>query len=695
MPPTRKNFQPRPTGRSPLLIVALLILLSSSSSSSSAKALFGRKDKAAVDDGGPPPTGGGGDEKDDAVANAKRLVDELNSAAMGTVTTYSASTNREKEPATCDSIMAKSLVLANEEKAAIAAQLDSVVSAAALLSGQIEDLSSTLEVANGKIATLEKELGDSKAAFEAEVAERVAEMERALADAKAEHAVEIKAVKEDAARALSVERDASKVKMDALRNTTADAIANMEKTAGDRIKRLERNLNDAELRHSTIVEEMRKDANNRMDSCMAKSDMDRESILKHANKQIEEAKEKAKREVDLKTKEIRDNHDKHQAELSDLVAKHAERINEMKASMEKDHKQHREEISDLVKAHADGIKETKESMAREAAEARETLKAALATKDLAISDERAENERLRSEMQKLTIEAQNVQKSLRGDVEMARTSSIKLEKEVSFWKETHEQQGYCNITLMKEDSRRFAMNALDGASRGLDSGHEFLMTQLDTLQKMGADFMPYLDKVLLPAVERIVADARDKVVALYAKHLEGPVANNLLPLYNERIYPVYNRKILPAYMEHVSPVVRRIQEKAAVATQKSQEGAQMARSKAASLVRDTSNVLLEKNKEMTVLPGWLHGPLYRASLDGEWAVEKLLRVFMVFVIILSRSLIFRVIRLMFSLVWFFCPLRLLVKGRSKETGENDAKEGKKKSKGDKSKTKENGKAKVH
>lgn len=279
---------------------------------------------------------------------------------------------------------------------------------------------------------------------------------------------------------------------------------------------------------------------------------------------------------------------------------------------------------------------------------------------------------------------------------------------------------------MKEDSRRLVMNALDGASRGLDSSHEFLMTQLDTLQKMGAGVMPYIDKVLLPAVERIVADARDmvvalyakhlegpvvdnllpaierivadardKVVALYAKHLEGPVADNLLPLYNERIYPVYDRKILPAYVEHVSPVVRRIEEEAAVAIQKSQEGAQMARSRAASLVRDTSNVLLEKNKEMKVLPGWLYGPLYKASLDGEWAVEKLIRVFMVFVIILSRSLIFRVIRLMFSLVWFFCPLRLLVGGRSKETGENDAKEGRKKSKGDKSKTNENGKAKVH
>jgi len=254
---------------------------------------------------------------------------------------------------------------------------------------------------------------------------------------------------------------------------------------------------------------------------------------------------------------------------------------------------------------------------------------------------------------------------------------------------------------MKEKSRRLVMNALDGASRGLDSGHEIIMAQLDTLQKTGIDAMLYIDMDLLPAVERIVVEARDKVVALYAKHLAGPVTKNLLPLYNERIYPVYNQSLLPAYVEHVSPVVRRIEGEAAVAIVKSQEGARMARSKVAALVSETSNLVLEKNKEMKVLPSWLYGPLYKASLDGEWAVEKLNRVVMVLVIILTRSLIYRVIGFIFSLVWFFCPLRLLVGGRSKETVENGAKEGKKRStvkdsaKVDKSKTNGNENAKVH
>jgi F0F1-type ATP synthase membrane subunit b/b' len=198
----------------------------------------------------------------------------------------------------------------------------------------------------------------------------MAELEQALADARSEHTTAMKALEEYAERSLLVEREASKVKMDALMNTTADTIAGIETKAERRIAKLEKSLQDAEERHTFIVAEMRKDADGRMDSCMAKSDQDRESIMKHANAQIEAAKRKATMEVELKEKEITDNHDQHQAEISDLVKKHAEIIEEMKG----------------------------------------------------------ENERLRSEIQKMTTEAQNVQKSLRGDLELVRTTSFKLEK---------------------------------------------------------------------------------------------------------------------------------------------------------------------------------------------------------------------------------------------------------------------------
>ena len=245
---------------------------------------------------------------------------------------------------------------------------------------------------------------------------------------------------------------------------------------------------------------------------------------------------------------------------------------------------------------------------------------------------------------------------------------------------------------MKEDSRRLVLNAFDSASRGLDLVHDILIAQVETLQKTGADIMQYTEKDLLPAVERIIVEARKKVAIMYAKHLEGPVTDNLLPLYNERMYPIYEQNILPAYVAHVSPVVRRIESEAAVAIHKTHDSARMAHSHAVTLVRDMSNVVIEKDEEKKMLPNWLYGTLHKASLDPEWAVKKLTKAVMMLVIILSRSIIYRFIGMFFSLIWFFCPLRLLVGVRSKKTGENGAK---KDTKGGKSRTNGHGKAKIH
>lgn len=235
-----------------------------------------------------------------------------------------------------------------------------------------------------------------------------------------------------------------------------------------------------------------------------------------------------------------------------------------------------------------------------------------------------------------------------------------------------------------EDSRRLAMNALDSASRGLDSGHKMLMaglaTQLELAQKTGTDAIHYYENDLLPTIERIVREAIDKAVILYDNHLAAVVNDNLLPFYNERIipvyseriYPVYNENILPAYMEHVAPAVKTIEGEMSVAIQKSQEGVQMAREKGALLVEGTSTAVLElidqknrvENKKHISLPEWLHQILEHASRDGKWAVEKLFQGFLLIVAILCRSLIFRIVGYLLSWIWFFCPLRLFVRARN-------------------------------
>ena len=85
------------------------------------------------------------DENDDVVvgvASTKRLVNELNSSFESTMT--------------------KSLVLANEVKVAVVAQLASVIRVAALLSKQIKDLYSSLNVVNEKVAVLGRSWVDAR-----------------------------------------------------------------------------------------------------------------------------------------------------------------------------------------------------------------------------------------------------------------------------------------------------------------------------------------------------------------------------------------------------------------------------------------------------------------------------------------------------------------------------------------------------
>ena len=85
------------------------------------------------------------DENDDVVvgvASTKRLVNELNSSFESTMT--------------------KSLVLANEVKVAVVAQLASVIRVAALLSKQIKDLYLSLNVVNEKVAVLGRSWVDAR-----------------------------------------------------------------------------------------------------------------------------------------------------------------------------------------------------------------------------------------------------------------------------------------------------------------------------------------------------------------------------------------------------------------------------------------------------------------------------------------------------------------------------------------------------
>jgi len=654
---------------------------------------------------------------EDALANAKKLVNDLNDASTGTVTSYQP--GREKEPVTCNEIMAKSLVVANEEKTAVVAEKDAVVRAATLLAEKIDDLAAQLAVATGEIAKLEQTLVDQAADFEGEmyargesVAEEMAEMglrfeeeqsgnaekmtaligvstraaeeaEKRLTDIKAGHEVQLAAVKKDASRQnreaqqmVLAEKELSRLNMGTLENATAVSIAKIQQEADDVLAAKDRFV--AEAVEAANLQIMRTEANAQ----------DRIAELQNAaddeiKKNMENAGNEQEKMVDHFTKQV--------ADMKDDAIQERNRVN---AAMAENTKLHKQAMADLKSLHADRVRGVEELMVKNVEEVKDEMAKTVRQASAKLSEAQEEKRTLDGKLQNKISEAQDTQQSLRGDLEQQRGTSFKLEKEVSFWKDNYESQGYCNTTLIKEDSRKIIMNALSGASRGLDGGHKTLMaglsTQLELVQNTGADVLQFIEKDLLPNIERIIGEGCDKAVAMYDKHLSAAVNENLLPLYNNHIYPVYNQKFLPVYLQHVSPVVNTIGGEATVAIQKSQEGVHIARSKAASLVKETSSKTLYLMEEKNIdkkLPGWLNELITHCATDGEWAVGMLSKVLITLIIIFFRPTIMRIVGVVFSLVWFFCPLRLFVGGRQ-NTAEKNAT-------GDSTRSTTNGKGKVY
>jgi len=99
-------------------------------------------------------------DKEAAIEDARKLVNSLNDAATGTITTYEPGHGPKKTEAICDEILAKSLVVANEEKTALITEKAAVVKAAALLSDRIDELTKKLIEANDRVAATESALSD-------------------------------------------------------------------------------------------------------------------------------------------------------------------------------------------------------------------------------------------------------------------------------------------------------------------------------------------------------------------------------------------------------------------------------------------------------------------------------------------------------------------------------------------------------
>eukprot|EP00804_Cyclotella_cryptica_P003256 CCRYP_010508-RA/>CCRYP_010508-RA protein AED:0.01 eAED:0.01 QI:1065/1/1/1/0.66/0.5/4/86/436 len=404
-----------------------------------------------------------------------------------------------------------------------------------------------------------------------------------------------------------------------------------EEELARKLEQAEREIEQVKADAATMVEKSQKNANDKITSILSKGENEKEKIMELNRKQLAK----------------------------------------LRKEMTEQSKQMEEEIVKVKKKAAGDMKEAQDIAEQRVKKMHDELDQAIAVAEAKIKSEIAEKEKTKLMLKEAMLEASERQKALESDIEQLKSSTSGLQNELSFWKQTHESQGYCNVTLIRQDSGQLITRSMHSARSGLDHSQKFLMA---AAERTYGDIIVFMDKQIVPSIQLFIHNGREKAMVLYEEHLAEVVNKHVIPFYNQHLYPVYNEHIHPTYKQHIAPIFKTIEKEAALAIEMSRKEARRARSKAAELVQTSSSSaikLIEDKDADNMLPTWFLTKLERSSKDGESVVDTLLTGLLIIAFILCRSLIYRLIGFFFSLLWFFCPLRLLVR-RSKKAGHDGA-----------------------
>jgi len=509
-----------------------------------------------------------------------------------------------------------------------------------------------LIVADKQIEQVRKETADKLAAKDADCSEKLVvaskQMEQVRKDAADRAAKEAEVIEKLSEAEQQIER---------IQNEAAEKLAGKDAEATDQAARTDLQIARMEKGYEAKLIAKGADVTEKLDFAfkqieknhgetadkLAAKDAEADEKLAAADNQMKRIHEEYAEKLVVKDTEADHKHaqaelkmaekdDEHRKEFADLKATHDERVREIEESaenlvlavydeMEKVIANLKETMSTAQEKHMEKVQEMENELAKVTRVLQNEMKREIGLAAAELTAEQGRYSKLEGELREVKAQSLNKEKIMDGDLQLLRTNSFRLEREVSSWKETHASQGYCNATLIKVDSAWHLANALD-----------------------------------------IVTD---KAAALYDAHLA------------EHVTLVYNQHILRVYAEHVSPIVEPIKEEAVDVIEKLTEEAHKARSEAAKLVRQSSSSALGAMKEKEIdsmLPLSLVSLLVRSSTDGEWAIDMLCIWLLIITVILIRSLILQfvwgVFLMPFSLMWFFCPLRLFVGGGQKMAENN-------------------------
>eukprot|EP00978_Attheya_sp_CCMP212_P015737 scaffold40759_cov38-Attheya_sp.AAC.1 len=574
--------------------------------------------------------------------------------------------------------MAKAVVTANEEKAAMEEQRDASRQLAQVHLERALEAETPLLTATQRVQELQQELAQvqpretqkaAAAIAEAEVQQKaeltLVKEEAALAIAKAEDAIQeheaeaARRVQNMSETMLEQERDL-KNSMEELKKETEESIASVENISAQRMTILSQTMQDKERTLQEELSILKKETDRKLK--MLEDELDR--VYADADEDIEKTKKEAAFQVQTITDELELKIARTQAEAAIAsvtadakIAKLTSQMLETIATVEKKADERVElsileaqvqgvliaqERSDAVGAVQDKLSAAQKLADEQVKEARDQVSAAQAKaqSDLESASKKAD---IQMAAQEAKLDSHLKQtKELERDFEKV-TRSLHLVEEELEHVISRQQQTYCNLTLMHEDSKAAIGSVAQKAKQQLVVAKGAMKQQAVHAASRAATRTAVLAK---PHVE--------KSKQLYDMYLAETVQTYALPIYESHVSPLITK---------ATPVWDRVRSKAAAIL----TTAWMSfHDTLVSRVEMGSKYMLRvlETKQWRLLPALVVDALVFSQEHPGVVVDQMLYTLGICLIFFFRRLVWNmmvwVFFLPFRVVWFCLPFRFFV-----------------------------------
>jgi hypothetical protein len=679
----------------------------------------------------------------------------INDAATGTV--KQTAPGSERPPSTCNEMMARAVVLANEERALAYDERDDALETAQRAYAGLGETNLELTAANKKMSAAEEALETLQQSTELVIKTTKDEAQLEIDTHRNNTLLEMGTLKNNTALQITMHQNEKKTAVEAAETKAADEIAaykelrdkevaTIQQEAKDQIEKATQTVLDnesasrleiqqiqaqakedvdaanahaeeVELVANATIEQVREEANDRihaagvtannlveqikadssrqiivMQETLAKAEAEANAAVEGANILAKEAIAKAEAEANVAVEE------------ANILANEA--IDNMTAGMERERAVLKAEQLQLYETSNATVTQMQESSdaeiksAKEAADEQVAQMKKEADENVAASEQAAvakvaaiqkESEESQAEandniaaskqaaaakvaaIQKELEESQAEAKRLVAAVEKLKTKGYSYADQVSHftdelahWKQLHQSQPYCNMTLMKVESFRALEKAAAVVSK--EAKNVFDKTSTTTSQHFDRTAL-LLRETSQPHLEALEKAIEPHFHTLKQAYKESPVKD----IVDTQLYPLYLKTAVPAF-KATDRLIHKALRKMQTLTRQgwgwtTRKGIKVA---AWELEMIDSNPHLRKWTPAMVVQFLTY---IKANME-EWLILKL-KITAVICAIVFRTRVLQVmkasIKFPFQVLWFFCPLRFCVGGKKKTIEEDEIK----------------------